>query len=388
MEGTRARRFAIMVRMSESHIAPVETTEAPTLSLHPARRSAPVDKLGRKLHDLRISVTDRCNFRCKYCMPKEIFGASYKFLPREMVLSFEEIARMANIFVQLGVRKLRLTGGEPLVRRGVEELVERLTAIRAPDGDPVDIAMTTNGSVLDKKAQALAKAGLKRITVHLDALDDTVFKFMNDVDWPVAKVLAGIEAARAAGMHPIKVNTVIKRSNTVGEILPIVRHFRGTGITPRFIEFMDVGNTNGWSMDEVVPGDEVIAIIQKEFPLVRLNPTAAGETAQRWGFAGSDGQWDKALGEVGVICSVTHPFCSQCNRARLSSDGRVYLCLFATNGYDVRMMMRQGASDEEIKARIESFWGARTDRYSELRSNMTPEIRTKRHKIEMSYIGG
>jgi cyclic pyranopterin phosphate synthase len=377
-----------MARMSES-MTTVETAgDNPTITLRPKPRSAPIDKLGRKLHDLRISVTDRCNFRCKYCMPKEIFGAAYKFMPREMVMSFEEIARAANVFVQLGVRKLRLTGGEPLVRKGVEELVERLTAIRAPNDEPVDIAMTTNGSILDKKAKALAKAGLKRITVHLDAIDDTIFKFMNDVDWPVAKVLAGIEAARAEGMHPIKVNTVIKRSNNVGEILPVVRHFRGTGITPRFIEFMDVGNTNGWSMEEVVPGDEVISIIQKEFPLVRLDPTSAGETAQRWGFADSNGNWDPKLGEVGVICSVTHPFCSQCNRARLSSDGRVYLCLFATTGYDVRMMMRQGASDEEIKAKIESFWSARTDRYSELRSSLTPEIRARRHKIEMSYIGG
>ncbi|MBS0303305.1 MAG: GTP 3',8-cyclase MoaA, partial [Proteobacteria bacterium] len=299
----------------------------------PARALAPADGTlrdtrGRSLHDLRISVTDRCNFRCTYCMPKEVFGTGYPFLPRAEVLSFEEITRLARLFVHVGVRKLRLTGGEPLVRKNVEGLIEQLAALRAPDGEPLDITLTTNGSLLERKAQALAQAGLKRVTVSLDSLDDAVFQAMNDVAFPVHKVLAGIDAAQAAGLGPIKVNMVVKRGTNDHEILPMARHFRGRGITLRFIEFMDVGATNGWRMDEVLPGADVIRLLQSEFALTPLPASAAGETAERWGYVGADGQHDPALGEVGVICSVTRPFCGGCNRARLSTDGRLFLCLF------------------------------------------------------------
>lgn len=353
-----------------------------------ATQGAPADRLGRVLHDLRISITDRCNFRCTYCMPKETFGARFKFMPRDQLLSFEEITRAARLFTDLGVRKLRLTGGEPLVRKDVERLIEQLAALRTPDQESLDITLTTNGSVLQQKAQALASAGLKRITVSLDALDNTIFQAMNDVGFPVEKVLAGIDAARTAGLHPIKVNTVVKRGTNEHEILPIVRHFRGTGITPRFIEFMDVGNTNGWCMDQVLPGAEVVSMIQQEFPLVRLDATASGETAQRWGFAGPDGRHDPSQGEIGVICSVTHPFCRSCNRVRLSAEGRIYTCLFAAQGHDLRSQLRDGSADEVILASIRSIWGARTDRYSELRSSMTPGTRAAAQKIEMHYIGG
>ena len=346
------------------------------------------DTRGRPLRDLRISVTDRCNFRCTYCMPKEIFGANYHFLPRAEVLSFEEITRLAGIFVGLGVHKLRLTGGEPLVRKGVEELVAQLAALRTPAGEPLDITLTTNGSLLERKAAALAKAGLQRVTVSLDSMDDEVFQRMNDVGFPVAKVLAGIEAARAQGMAPVKVNMVVKKGTNDQEILAIARRFRGTGITPRFIEFMDVGSTNGWRMDEVLPGAEVIRRLQREFPMVPLDATAPGETAERWGYAGADGRHDPALGEVGVICSVTHPFCGACNRARLSTDGRLYLCLFASQGHDLRTLLRGGASDEDIAGAIAGIWHGRTDRYSELRASLPPDRTGGKRRIEMSYIGG
>ncbi len=347
-----------------------------------------LDTRGRPLRDLRISVTDRCNFRCTYCMPKEIFGANYHFLPRAEVLSFEEITRLAGIFVSLGVHKLRLTGGEPLVRKGVEELVAQLAALRTPAGEPLDITLTTNGSLLERKAAALAKAGLQRVTVSLDSMDDEVFQRMNDVGFPVAKVLAGIEAARAQGMAPVKVNMVVKKGTNDQEILAIARRFRGTGITPRFIEFMDVGSTNGWRMDEVLPGAEVIRRLQREFPMVPLDATAPGETAERWGYAGADGRHDPALGEVGVICSVTHPFCGACNRARLSTDGRLYLCLFASQGHDLRTLLRGGATDEDIAGAIAGIWHGRTDRYSELRASLPPDRTSGKRRIEMSYIGG
>ena len=346
------------------------------------------DTRGRALHDLRISVTDRCNFRCTYCMPKEVFGASYPFLPHAEVLSFEEITRLARLFVGVGVRKLRLTGGEPLVRKNVEGLVEQLAALRAPDGEPLDITLTTNGSLLERKARALAAAGLKRVTVSLDSLDDAVFQAMNDVGFPVRKVLAGIDAAQAAGLGPIKVNMVVKRGTNDHEILPMARHFRGRGITLRFIEFMDVGATNGWRMDEVLPGADVIHLLQTEFPLVPLQASAPGETAERWGYAGANGRHDPALGEVGVICSVTHPFCGACNRARLSTDGRLFLCLFATQGHDLRALLRGGADDAQIGDAIHGIWQGRGDRYSELRASLPLDTEKAAPRVEMSYIGG
>ena len=346
------------------------------------------DTRGRALHDLRISVTDRCNFRCTYCMPKEVFGASYPFLPHAEVLSFEEITRLARLFVGVGVRKLRLTGGEPLVRKNVEGLVEQLAALRAPDGEPLDITLTTNGSLLERKARALAAAGLKRVTVSLDSLDDAVFQAMNDVGFPVRKVLAGIDAAQAAGLGPIKVNMVVKRGTNDHEILPMARYFRGRGITLRFIEFMDVGATNGWRMDEVLPSADVIRRLRDEFALVPLAHSARGETAERWGYAGPDGRHDAALGEIGVISSVTKPFCGDCNRARLSTEGRLYLCLFAANGYDLRQLLRGGASDDAIGSAIGAIWGQRADRYSELRASGRVDPHTGERRIEMSYIGG
>ena len=356
-------------------------------------RSAPADGTlrdtrGRPLHDLRISVTDRCNFRCTYCMPKEVFGANYKFMPHAEVLSFEEITRLARLFVVVGVRKLRLTGGEPLVRKNVEGLIEQLAALRTPDGEALDITLTTNGSLLERKAKALAQAGLKRVTVSLDSLDDAVFQAMNDVEFPVHKVLAGIDAAQAAGLGPIKVNMVVKRGTNDHEILPMARHFRGRGITLRFIEFMDVGATNGWRMDEVLPGADVIRLLQTEFPLVPLQASAPGETAERWGYAGASGQHDPALGEVGVICSVTHPFCGACNRARLSTDGRLFLCLFATQGHNLRALLRGGADDAQIGDAIHGIRQGRTDRYSELRASLPPDTEKAAPRVEMSYIGG
>jgi len=332
----------------------------------------PLDTLGRPLHDLRISVTDRCNFRCVYCMPKEVFGKDFQFLPRAEILTFEEIERLVRIFVGLGVRKIRLTGGEPLVRRDLERLVEKLARL----GD-LDLTLTTNGSLLAQKAQALATAGLRRVTVSLDSLDDATFKSMNDVDFPVAKVLAGIEAAQAAGLAPIKINMVTKRGVNEASILPMARYFKGTGMTLRFIEFMDVGSTNGWRLDDVVPAREIVASIDRELPLEPVGPSYRGEVAARYRY--KDGS-----GEIGVISSVTQPFCADCTRARLSADGSLYTCLFATEGLDLRTLVRSDASDAEIIERLAAAWRARTDRYSEVRSSETAGLR----KIEMSFIGG
>ena len=342
------------------------------------------DTLGRPLRDLRISVTDRCNFRCNYCMPKEVFGKDYPYLPHGALLSFEEITRLARLFLAHGVRKIRLTGGEPLLRKNLEALVAQLAALRTVDGKAPDLTLTTNGALLARKAQSLKDAGLNRVTVSLDGLDDAVFRRMNDVDFPVAEVLAGIEAAQAAGFAPVKVNMVVKRGTNDHEILPMARHFRGTGVTLRFIEFMDVGATNGWRMDEVLPSAEVIARLRAVLPLVPLPASSPGETAERWGYAGADGNHDPLLGEVGVISSVTQAFCGDCNRARLSTEGKLYLCLFAAQGYDLRTLLRSGASDEAIAAAIAPIWQQRRDRYSELRGSL-PE-RTGR--VEMSYIGG
>ncbi|HZP96323.1 MAG TPA: GTP 3',8-cyclase MoaA [Candidatus Limnocylindria bacterium] len=330
------------------------------------------DVFRRPLHDLRVSVTDRCNFRCVYCMPKEIFGKDYAFLPHSQVLTFEEIARLVGIFVGLGVRKVRLTGGEPLVRRDVERLVGMLARL----GD-LDLTLTTNGSLLVAKAKALADAGLKRITVSLDSLDDATFRRMNDVDFPVRKVLDGIAAAEANGLAPIKVNMVVRRGLNEDSVLPMARHFRGTGHVLRFIEYMDVGTSNGWRLDDVVPAREIIAAIDREFPIEPVEPAYRGEVAGRY-------RYRDGAGEIGVISSVTQPFCADCTRARLSADGSMYTCLFATQGHDLRALLRSGAGDDDIRAAIQAVWAAREDRYSELRSADTTGLK----KIEMSFIGG
>ena len=347
-----------------------------------------LDQRGRPLRDLRISVTDRCNFRCAYCMPKEVFDKDYPYLPHKALLSFEEITRLARIFTAHGVRKFRLTGGEPLLRKNLESLIAQLAQLRTPEGNPLDITLTTNGSLLRRKAQQLKDAGLNRVTVSLDGLDDAVFRRMNDVDFPVADVLDGIEAAREAGLTDIKVNMVVKRSTNIDQILPMARHFRGTGVTLRFIEFMDVGATNGWCMDDVLPSAEVVKLLNAELPLVQLDPTAIGETAKRWGYVGADGQHDPSLGEIGVISSVTQAFCGDCNRARLSTEGRIYLCLFADKGWDLRDLLRGGADDATITNAISHIWGQRTDRYSELRASLPAEAGQGRKRVEMSYIGG
>ena len=335
-------------------------------------QSGPSDRLGRPLRDLRISVTDRCNFRCVYCMPKEVFGNDYQFLERKEILTFEEIARTARIFHGLGAEKIRLTGGEPLVRRNLEQLIVQLAAIPG-----LDLTLTTNGSLLERKAEALRKAGLTRITVSLDALDDATFKRMNDVDFPVSKVLAGIEAAAAAGLAPVKINMVVKRGMNEHSILPMARHFHGSGHILRFIEYMDVGHTNGWRMDDVVTAKEIISMIGREMPLEPADPNYTGEVAQRWRY--KDGG-----GEIGVIASVTQAFCRDCTRIRLSTEGKLYTCLFATSGHDLRALLRSGAPDNEIRDAVAAIWTKRTDRYSEIRTSQTAKL----EKIEMSYIGG
>ena len=357
--------------------------------LHPSPATGLlVDTRGRPLRDLRISVTDRCNFRCNYCMPKEVFDKDYPYLPHSALLSFEEITRLASLFLAHGVRKIRLTGGEPLLRKNIEELIAQLAQLRTVDGKAPDLTLTTNGSLLARKAKALKEAGLNRVTVSLDGLDDAVFRRMNDVDFPVADVLAGIEAAHAAGLSHIKVNMVVKRGTNDHEILPMARHFRGTGTTLRFIEYMDVGATNGWRMDEVLPSAQLIERLRAELPLVPLEPSSPGETAERWGYADASGQHDPALGEVGVISSVTQAFCHDCNRARLSTEGKLYLCLFASQGYDLRSLLRGGASDAAIAAAIAPIWQQRTDRYSELRSTLPADNTQGARRVEMSYIGG
>ena len=349
------------------------------------------DQLGRSLQDLRISVTDRCNFRCNYCMPKKVFDKHYNYLPHASLLSFEEITRLARQFVAHGVRKIRLTGGEPLLRKNIQMLIEQLADLRTPDGQPLDLTLTTNGSLLARKAQSLKNAGLQRVTVSLDGLDDAVFRRMNDVDFPVAEVLAGLEAAQVAGLSNIKVNMVVKRGTNDHEILPMARHFQGTGMTLRFIEYMGVGATNGWRLDEVLPSAEVVQRLNAALPLVQLEPSAPGETAERWGYAGSHGQHDPSLGEVGVISSVTQAFCRDCNRARLSTEGQLYLCLFATQGHNLRSLLRRtdGVTDEQLQGVIAQIWQGRRDRYSELRATLPPDATPQDgHRIEMSYIGG
>ena len=335
------------------------------------------DALARPLRDLRISVTDRCNFRCTYCMPKEVFDKAYRFLPHAQLLSFEEITRLAQVFIGLGVEKVRLTGGEPLLRRNLEALVEMLSGLRTRAGAPLDLTLTTNASVLARKAEALARAGLRRVTVSLDALDDATFRAMNDVDFPVADVLEGIDAAAAAGLTPVKVNMVVKRGFNDHEIVPMARHFRGSGHILRFIEFMDVGSSNGWRMDDVVPSAEVLRRIGEHFPLEAVEPNYGGEVAERW-------RYRDGAGEIGVISSVTQAFCRDCSRARLSTEGKLYLCLFADAGHDLRELLRSGASDAELATAIGRIWRVREDRYSEIRTEAT----ARQRKVEMSYIGG
>jgi len=338
----------------------------------PSVTPAPRDRRGRALRDLRISVTDRCNFRCVYCMPKEVFGKDYAFLERKEILAFEEITRLAAVFSSLGVEKIRLTGGEPLVRRNIEQLIGMLSRIPG-----LDLTLTTNGSLLKQKAGALKAAGLNRVTVSLDALDDAVFKRMNDVDFPVAKVLEGIDAAAAAGLAPVKINMVVKRGENENDILPMARFFRGSGHVLRFIEYMDVGHTNGWRMDDVVSAREIVSMIDREFPLEQVDPNYTGEVAERWRYR--DGS-----GEIGVIASVTHAFCRDCTRARISTEGKLYTCLFATGGHDLRALLRGGAADAEIRDTVAAIWSKRSDRYSEIRTSHTAKL----EKIEMSYIGG
>ncbi len=356
----------------------------------PAQLQAPTgmlaDTLSRPLHDLRISVTDRCNFRCSYCMPSEVFNKDYAFLPQSSLLSFEEITRLTKIFVAHGVEKIRLTGGEPLLRKHLEVLIGMLARLTTPSGKPLDITLTTNASLLAKKAQALKDAGLQRVTVSLDGLDDAVFRRMNDVDFPVADVLKGIEVAHKVGLAPIKVNMVVKRGTNDAEILPMARHFRNSGVVLRFIEYMDVGATNGWRMDEVLPSAQLLERLQAGFPLEAIDANYTGETAERWRYR--DGG-----GEIGVISSVTKAFCGDCNRARLSTEGKLFLCLFASQGHDLRALLRDGSySDEQISAAVAHIWQGRSDRYSELRAALPPDASVPgsdgARRVEMSYIGG
>jgi GTP 3',8-cyclase len=332
-----------------------------------------LDTLGRPMRDLRVSVTDRCNFRCTYCMPKEVYGSDHAFLPRAEILDYEEIERVVRAGVRLGVRKVRLTGGEPLVRRGLERLVAMLATIEGID----DLTLTTNGSLLASKAESLAEAGLHRVTVSLDALDDATFMSMNDVRFPVARVLEGMAAAEAAELGPIKVNTVVRRGVNEHAVLDLAGRFRETDTVVRFIEYMDVGHTNGWRLDEVVPAAEILATIDARWPLEPVDPTYRGEVARRYRYR--DGG-----GEIGLISSVSQPFCGDCTRARLSADGHIYTCLFATAGHDLRGLLRQGATDDELADRLREIWTGRSDRYSELRSLETVEL----PKVEMSFIGG
>jgi cyclic pyranopterin phosphate synthase len=345
-------------------------------------RGALHDTLARPLRDLRISVTDRCNFRCVYCMPRAVFDKDYAFLPHSALLSFEEIERLARVFVAHGVEKIRLTGGEPLLRKNLEFLIERLARLTTPQGRPLDLTLTTNGSLLARKARSLKDAGLGRVTVSLDALDDALFRRMNDADFAVADVLDGIAAAQAVGLAPVKVNMVVKRGTNDHEIVPMARLFKGSGSVLRFIEYMDVGMSNGWNMTEVLPSADVVERIAAHFPLAPLEPHSAGETAQRWGYM--DGG-----GEIGVISSVTRAFCGTCTRARLSTEGKLYLCLFATAGHDLRALVRGGAGDAEIATAVAEIWQRRTDRYSQLRSAGAADVRASAgQRVEMSYIGG
>jgi cyclic pyranopterin phosphate synthase len=363
-------RFSVAERYGQIQVGRI----AQTGTYHASVSEQPVDLLGRRLRDLRISVTDRCNFRCVYCMPREIFGKDFQFLQRSALLTFEEIERVATAFASQGVEKLRLTGGEPLLRRDLERLVEKLVRIEGIR----DVALTTNGALLAKKAQSLADAGLTRVTVSLDSLDNDTFQAVNDVAFPVERVLEGIDAALAAGLAPVKVNMVVKRGLNDQDIVPMARFFRDRpGTILRFIEYMDVGTTNGWQLEDVVPASEIVELIGAEHPLGPIAPLYPGEVANRFRYL--DG-----VGEIGVIASVTQPFCGGCTRARLSAEGSLYTCLFAAKGHDLRELIRNGATDAELRASIAGVWNRRGDRYSEIRTADT----SPRERVEMSHIGG
>lgn len=375
----------------KGRVVPIRTSTSPAAKAlpfaTPGVHAAPTpDQLGRPLRDLRISVTDRCNFRCGYCMPRTAFGPDHPFLPHSELLSFEEITRVARMAMRLGVRKLRLTGGEPLLRKDIERLIAQLAELRTLDGQPPELTLTTNGSLLKRKAQALKDAGLQRVTVSLDALDETTFARMSDSNLRVADVLGGIEAAQAVGLKPIKVNMVVQKGVNDHEIVPLARHFRHTGVELRFIEFMDVGQTNRWQMDHVLPSRDVRAQIEKAFALQPAASSQAGDTAERWAYA--DG-----AGQVGFISSVTQAFCGDCSRLRMSTEGRLYTCLFASQGYELRSLLRDPAlHDDEITARMAALWAQRKDRYSQMRGQPGQADSTTKHtdgpRIEMSYIGG
>lgn len=360
------------------------TAQRPNAPAIPSPLEAPTgllaDRLARPLHDLRISVTDRCNFRCVYCMPKAVFNNDYQYLPHTALLSFEEITRIARIFIAHGVEKIRLTGGEPLLRKNLERLIGMLAELKTASGKPLDLTLTTNASLLARKAQSLRDAGLQRVTVSLDALDNATFQRMNDVDFTVDDVLKGIDVAHQVGLGPIKINMVVKGGMNDQEILPMARYFKDTPYILRFIEYMDVGASNGWKMDEVIPSSEVVRRIGAELPLAPVAANYSGETASRWRYA--DGG-----GEIGLISSVTQAFCSDCSRARLSTEGKVYTCLFASSGYDLRALLREGRNDAEISTALAHLWRARGDRYSELRTSDTDGL-ARGARVEMSYIGG
>ena len=379
-------RFTAIIENMVEKVIPIRIDEGRGLTPSiPGQLIAPhghtKDARGRTLRDLRISVTDRCNFRCTYCMPKEVFDKNYPYLSHQELLSFEEITRLTSIFSTLGVEKIRLTGGEPLLRKNLELLIGMLADIRTPAGKPLDLTLTTNGSILRKKAAELKAAGLQRLTISLDGLNDEIFKKMNDVDFPVADVLDGIAAAQEVGFENIKVNMVVKKGTNDHEIIPMAKHFKNSGVILRFIEFMDVGSSNGWNMAEVLPSKEVIARINEVSPLEPIEANYSGEVAQRWRYL--DGS-----GEVGVISSVTQTFCHECTRARISTDGQMYQCLFANQGYDFKTMLRSGSSDLEIANAIMNTWSHRDDHYSEIRGSHTADPSTGNRKVEMSYIGG
>lgn len=379
-------RFTAIIQNMVEKVIPIRIDEGKGLKPQmPEQLIAPhgrtQDARGRTLRDLRISVTDRCNFRCTYCMPKEVFDKNYPYLSHQELLSFEEITRLTSIFTTLGVEKIRLTGGEPLLRKNLELLIAMLANLRTPSGKPLDLTLTSNGSLLRKKAAELKAAGLQRLTISLDGLNDAIFKKMNDVDFPVADVLDGIHAAQEVGFENIKVNMVVKKGTNDQEIIPMARHFKNTGVILRFIEFMDVGSSNGWNMSEVLPSKELIERINAVFPLEPIQANYSGEVAQRWRYV--DGS-----GEIGVISSVTQTFCHECTRARISTDGQMYQCLFANQGYDFKTMLRSGRSDLEIANAIMNTWSHREDHYSEIRGSHTANPATGKRKVEMSYIGG
>ena len=383
-----------MIEKSPRRVIPLQPAprslpvlNAPATEADDTAQSTPLrDRRDRPLRDLRISVTDRCNFRCSYCMPKEIFDKDYPYLPHAELLSFEEITRVARQFVAQGVEKIRLTGGEPLLRKDIEQLIAQLATLRTPQGNPLDLTLTTNGSLLTRKATSLREAGLRRLTVSLDGLDDAVFRAMNDVDFPVQAVLEGIDAAQRAGFSQLKVNMVVQRGVNEHQVLPMAKHFRGSGIALRFIEYMDVGNSNGWKMDQVVPSAELLSMLQQELPLIALPAQKQGETAQRWGYLDANGQLTPDAGELGFISSVTQAFCHDCNRARLSTQGQLFLCLFAHQGFDLKTTVRT-QDDAALARAIRTIWQGRDDRYSELRGQLSNDASAPK-KVEMSYIGG